>query len=84
VSGTEAVECVIEGQSLLATGLRQARRKEVSRGRLRDQGMGPAGIWVESNRPEPTGYDYAVANFIPLPHPLFNPLSEAATSALRE
>src|SRR5690348_1663099 len=28
-SGTEAVECAIEGQSLLAAGRRQARRKEV-------------------------------------------------------
>src|SRR5437868_8073465 len=34
--------------------------------------------WERSrNRPEPTGIEYAVANFVPLPIAHFNPLSEA-------
>jgi hypothetical protein len=31
---------------------------------------------------EPTGIEYSIANFIPLPNPHFNPLSKASTCPL--
>jgi hypothetical protein len=52
--------------------------------RIRDLLTKPAGIWAESTLTEPTGYDYAVTNFIPLPITHFNPFPEAATRPLRE
>jgi Homeodomain-like domain len=34
--------------------------------------MRPAGEGAERNRPEPTGFEYSVANFLPLPNTHFN------------
>ena len=50
-----------------------------SRGRIRDHRMGPASIWAESNRPEPTGFESSVANLLPLPTTHFYALSEEAS-----
>ena len=54
----------------------------VSRGKRPAQGSSPV-LGRSRNRPEPTGYDYAVANFIPLPNPRLNAFSQAPDCPFR-
>jgi hypothetical protein len=50
-----------QGQSLLASELRQTSGEGGARGRIRDQRVGPALKRAEKNRPEPTGFEPSVA-----------------------
>ena len=59
----------------LGSGTQEEQRG--SRGRIRHERVGHGGIWAESHLTEPTGIDYAVANFIPLPITHVYPLPEA-------
>ena len=52
-----------------------------SKGRIRDLCMRLAGKRAERNRPEPTGVEYAFANFLPLPCPVWKTVSKGATPA---
>jgi len=57
-----------QGQSLLASGLRQTSGEGGARGRIRDQRVGLAEKRVERNLTEPTGVEFSVANltmFVP-------------------
>jgi hypothetical protein len=52
-----------------------------SRSRIRDNLMNLAGERAERDRPEPTGVECSVTNFIPLPYPIWNTVSKGATPA---
>ncbi len=51
--------------------------------RIRDQHMGPAGERAESNGAEPTGVEFSVTNFIPLPCPGWETVSQGPTPSNR-
>ena len=52
-----------------------------SRGRIRDQRMRPAGERAEGKLTEPTGVEFSVTNFLPLPYPFWDTVSKGATPA---
>jgi hypothetical protein len=69
------------GKACWHPGSGKQEEKWRSRGRIRDQRMGSAGIWAESNRTEPTGFGSSVANFLPLSCPSRGAVSKGATFA---
>src|SRR6266487_2636204 len=72
-----------QGKACWHRGSGKQEEKRGSRGRIRDHRMRPAGIWAESKRTEPTGFQSSVTNLLPLPNTHLSPLSEAPTRPLR-
>ena len=70
-----------QGQSLLASGLRQTSGEGGARGRIREQHVGLAGKRAERNRTEPTGVEFSVTNFLPLPCPVWETVPQGAPPA---
>jgi len=79
-SGTERVDSANEEQSLLPSGLRNRRGIEVGK---RSNPLSTHEICcegVESNSAEPTGVEFSVTNFLPLPCSCWHTLSQGAMS----
>ena len=70
-----------QGKACWHRGSGKQEEKRGSRGRIRDHRMRPAGIWAESKRTEPTGFESSVTNFFPLPFPFWEIVSKGAAPA---
>jgi hypothetical protein len=82
--GTEVVDSAIEGKACCHRGSGTEEEMRCSRGRIRCQRMRPDGERAESNLTEPTGVEFSVANFLPLPITHFNPLKESLRTVATE
>lgn len=79
--GTEVVDSAIEGKVCCHLGSGTEEEMRSSRGRIRCQCMRPAGERAERNRTEPTGVEYSVTNFLPLPYPFWHIISKGTAPA---
>jgi hypothetical protein len=80
VCGTERIKSAIKGRSMLAFRLRQTSGEERSRGRIRDQRVGPALKRAERNRNGTDGCRIRFRQFFTSSlHPLGNCISRCCT-----
>ena len=77
--GTEEAESAIKVLSLLASGLRQTSGEGDREVGSAINAWGLLGSGLKGIKTEPTGVGYSVANFLPLPYPVWETVSQGAT-----
>ena len=76
--GTEVVDSAIEGKACCHLGSGTEEEMRCSRGRIRCQRMRPTGERADRNLTEPTGVEFSVTNFLPLPCPVWETVPQGA------